>query len=135
MKLWPIALAGAFLLPLFAMSAPAGDASLITRGKYLVDDAGKCGDCHTPFTEKGEPDQTKYLKGAVLAFKPTVPMPVWADQAPAIAGLRMLDEKEAVHFLMTGTLADGKPARPPMPTYRFNEADAKAIVAYLKSLK
>jgi mono/diheme cytochrome c family protein len=135
MKVLAIALAGAFLLSIFAIGAPAGDSSQIARGKYLVDDAGKCGDCHTPFNEKGEPDQTKYLKGSVLAFKPTIPMPVWADQAPPIEGLRMLDEKAAVHFLMTATLADGKPARPPMPTYRFNEEDAKAIVAYLKSLK
>ena len=135
MKVWLGALAGAALLSVFAMGAPAGDEAQLARGKYLVDNTGMCGDCHTPFTEKGEPDATKYLKGSVLAFKPIVPMPAWADTSPGIAGLRFMNDQEAVHFLMTATLADGKQARPPMPAYRFNEADAKAIVAYLKSLK
>ena len=31
--------------------------------------------------------------------------------------------------------AEGQPLRPPMPPYRLNEADARAVAAYLKSLK
>ena len=33
----------------------ATSAALLARGKYLVEDAGLCGDCHTPLNEKGEP--------------------------------------------------------------------------------
>jgi hypothetical protein len=36
--------------------------------------------------------------------------------------------------MMTGIAFNGLPARPPMPQYRFNQQDAEAIVAYLKSL-
>jgi mono/diheme cytochrome c family protein len=109
-------------------------ASLAARGKYLVDDAGKCADCHTPFNENGEPIKEQWLQGATLIFKPTIPMPVWADKSSSIAGLPGWEKDAAIKFLMTGIAYNGLPARPPMPQYRFNQQDAEAIVAYLKSL-
>ena len=45
----------------------------------------------------------------------------------------MLDA-EAVKFLTTGVDPNGKMARPPMPTYRYDKKDAAAIVVYLRSL-
>lgn len=108
--------------------------SQIERGKYLVDGVGKCSDCHTPFTDKGMPDESKLLQGAPIMFKPTVEIP-WAEVAPGIAGLPMLSQKDAVAFLMTGKMPDGSMPRPPMPQYRLNKADAEAVVAYLKSLE
>jgi mono/diheme cytochrome c family protein len=106
----------------------------VARGKYLVEDIGLCGDCHTPRDEKGEPVKDQRLKGATLDFKPITPMPVWADKAPAIAGLPGWEDGAAIKFLMTGIAYNQLPRRPPMPQYRFNVQDAQAIVAYLKSL-
>jgi len=91
-------------------------------------------DCHTPFSEKGEPIKEQWLQGATLPFKPTVPMPVWADKSSSIAGLTGWEKDAAIKFLMTGIAFNGLPARPPMPEYRFDQQDAEAIVAYLKSL-
>lgn len=93
-----------------------------------------CGDCHTPHDEKGEPIRAKLFQGSALPFKPAVPMPVWADRAPNIAGLAGWKELDAVKFLMTGLASNRQPARPPMPQYRFNQEDARAVVAYLRSL-
>jgi len=106
----------------------------IARGKYLVESIGMCGDCHTPRNEKGEPIKEQWLKGAPLDFKPTVPVPVWADKAVNIAGLPGWEKGAAIKFLMTGIAYNGLPARPPMPQYRYNQPDAEAIVAYLQSL-
>jgi hypothetical protein len=39
-----------------------------------------------------------------------------------------------VKLLMTGMAYNILPGRPPMPQYRFNQEDASAIVAYLRSL-
>jgi len=39
-----------------------------------------------------------------------------------------------VKFLMTGVAYNDLPGRPPMPQYRFNQEDASAIVAYVRSL-
>jgi mono/diheme cytochrome c family protein len=109
-------------------------AATLARGKYLIENVGLCGDCHTPHNEKGEPIKEKYLQGAPLDIKPTVPVPVWADQAINIAGLPGWDRDAAIKFMMTGLASNGLPARPPMPQYRFNVQDAQAIVAYLQSL-
>ena len=106
----------------------------LARGKYLVEDVGLCGDCHTPRNDKGEPIKEQTLRGATLDFKPTVPMPVWADKASNIAGLPGWDKDAAIKFMMTGVAYNGLPSRPPMPQFRFNQQDAEAIVAYLKSL-
>jgi mono/diheme cytochrome c family protein len=129
----PLARAGAALGA--AAAAAAGPASdRVARGKYLVEQAGQCQDCHTPRDEKGEYVKEQWLMGGALPFKPVAPMP-WMAAAPPIAGLPTLTGEQAVHFLMTGE-RPGKPrVTPPMPEYRFDKADAEAIVAYLKSLR
>lgn len=110
-------------------------AALIARGKYLVGPAGRCGDCHTPMDKKGQPVKGQELQGAPLLFKPTVPVPGWADMSLPIAGLpTMASDEDAMSFFTTGKHLDGKTAAPPMPQYRFSKKDAEAIVAYLKSL-
>ena len=107
----------------------------IARGEYLVTAIGQCGDCHTPFNQMGGFVMEKWLQGKKLEFGPLVPMPVWADTSPNIAGLPGWDTGKAVEFFMTGLAPNGQPARPPMPAYKMNRADAEAVVAYLKSLK
>jgi mono/diheme cytochrome c family protein len=114
-------------------SRTASSAS-VAHGKYLVERVGMCGECHTPHHEDGEAIQEQWLQGAPIAFKPIVPMPEWADQAPSIAGLPGWTKEAAIKFLMTGVSAQGLPARPPMPQFRLNPSDAEAVVEYLKSL-
>lgn len=117
-----------------AAAGGSGNKQQIARGEYLVKGIGQCADCHTPFSDKGEPMMDKWLQGCKLTFAPTVPMPVWADTSPAIAGLPGWDEQQAVKFFTTGLAPNGQPARPPMPQYKLNKQDAEAVVAYLKSL-
>jgi mono/diheme cytochrome c family protein len=136
--LFGFAVVALMLAPILAgqkQKSRAASAALIARGKYLVVDVGLCGDCHTPHNDKGEPVQEKTLKGATLDFRPTVPMPVWADKAPNIAGLPGWEKDAAIKFMMTGIAFNELPSRPPMPQFRFNQQDAEAIVAYLKSLE
>ncbi len=116
-------------------SANAAGPSLaeVARGKYIVEQVALCGDCHTPHDDKGEPIAAQTLRGAPLAFKPTVSMP-WADKAPNIAGLRGWEESDAIKFLMTGKAYNDLPPRPPMPGYKLNKEDATAVARYLRSL-
>jgi mono/diheme cytochrome c family protein len=117
--------------------APGKSASKqqIGRGEYLVKGVAGCSDCHTPMNEKGELIQEKWLQGTKLFFAPTVPIPNWADTSPNIAGLEGWDHEKAIQLLMTGLAPNGQPARPPMPQYHMNRADAEAVVGYLESLK
>jgi mono/diheme cytochrome c family protein len=118
-----------------AQSKSGSKQQQIAHGEYLVKVIGQCGDCHTPMNEKGEFIPGKWLQGKKLDFAPTVPMPVWADTSPNIAGLPGWDHQKAVQFFTTGLAPNGQPARPPMPQYKMNRADAEAVVAYLESLK
>jgi mono/diheme cytochrome c family protein len=109
------------------------------RGKYLVQAVAKCGDCHTPATETGEPDGARPLKGAVLPFAPIQPVKNWHKTAPDLTSAGRLfqkwGEQGLVKFLTTGRGPSGNAADPPMPAYQMKQDDAEAIVVYLKSLK
>src|ERR1700756_1429810 len=106
MKFGALAICAGFVLAaVFASvrtsSAAGPSAEVLARGKYPVAQVGMCGDCHSPRDKKGEPIQEKYLKGSVLIFKPIIPMPVWADKSPNIAGLPGWEDGAAIKFLMT----------------------------------
>jgi mono/diheme cytochrome c family protein len=113
-------------------AALTGDA-LVARGQYLVQGIGGCNDCHTPMTPQG-PDMAHSLQGATLIFAPTIEVP-WAPIAPPLAGgpANYTDE-QFEHLLQTGDRPDGTHARPPMPQFRLNAEDARAVVAYIKTL-
>jgi len=127
-------LAGGALFATRALADKPASPGLVERGRYLVEQVGMCVDCHSPRTQTGEYDRSRWLMGAPIAFAPTVPMPAWAPAAPELAGLDTFTDEEAVRFLTTGLTQTDDHARPPMPEYRMSEDDAKAVVAYLRSL-
>ena len=108
------------------------------RGRYLVEEVGKCQDCHTPRTADGSPDRTRWLKGATLDFAPLHEVPGWHKTAPDLTSSSRLFERWQVkgmtEFLIRGKNPRGGKADPPMPEYHLSRDDAEAIVAYLKSL-
>jgi mono/diheme cytochrome c family protein len=108
---------------------------LVARGDYIVNRLGMCSDCHTPRTAQGQLDTANALKGAPIDLTPNHPIPGFAKMAPPIAGgLPHYTDAELVTFLETGKRPDGSFAAPPMPPYRMDRQDARAVVAYLKSL-
>ncbi len=125
------------ILPIAGAAASAAPVAppdpVVERGRYLTHQVAGCIDCHSPRDEFGRFVAERHLTGAVLGFAPTVPMP-WAPAAPSLVGLEGYTTEQGVRFLMTGERPSGVPPRPPMPEYRLNEEDAKAVVAYLKSL-
>jgi len=121
--------------PRLSSAPPDDQTKTVARGKYLAIDIGGCHDCHTPRDQQGQFIKDKWLQGSELFFKPAFPIPGWTSISPGIAGLPNWTDDQAITFLTTGTAPDGTEANPPMPRYRFNRADAKAVVAYLRSLK
>jgi len=113
-------------------AADRASSAEVQRGKYLVVEVARCGDCHTPTNDKGEPDTEQWMQGTALMFKPTASMP-WADASATIAGLPGWSTQDAVNFFMTGKYK-GQGPKPPMPDYHLTRRDAEAVVAYLKSL-
>jgi hypothetical protein len=112
----------------------AGEKGEVERGRYLVEEVAKCPECHTPRNERGELRRDAWLRGAPIWIKPVAPIANWADHAPSLAGFPSFTEEQGERILEKGTGPQGEVLRPPMHIYHMNHADAKAIIAYLKSL-
>ena len=118
----------------FATNPPAPtDPELIERGRHIVEAVAMCVDCHTPRLPTGQLDPDHALQGAALGFAPLAEMP-WAPAAPSIAGLAGRNEADVLHLLTRATRPDGTAPLPPMPAYRMSVDEARAVIAYLRSL-
>jgi hypothetical protein len=129
--------------------ALAQNADLVARGKYLVEVAANCGECHTPLTATGEPDDARHLAGHVTgtpvpsntSFKDfhtgavTYARNLTPDRETGLGGWTKEEFRLA---LREGIARGGRPLRRPMPWERFrklfSDADVDAIWAYLQSL-
>jgi hypothetical protein len=110
------------------------DKTEVERGRYLVEEVAKCPECHTPRNAQGELDHEAWLQGSPIWIMPVRPIPNWADRAPALAGFPSFTEEQGERVLEKGIGPEGETLRPPMHIYHMNHADAKAIIAYLRSL-
>jgi mono/diheme cytochrome c family protein len=123
------------LVPLTASAeSPAGQ-QVVSRGEYLVHRVAMCVQCHSPRTERGKLIDSKLLQGGRIPSGPLYANQAWATTAPRLAGLPGYDTQEIVELLTKGRRPTSNPPRSPMPPFRLERADAKAIVTYLKSLK
>jgi mono/diheme cytochrome c family protein len=91
--------------------------------------------CHTPKDEEGQLDDQQLLQGAPMPVESPFPRVKWAFQAPKIAALPGgWTEDDTARFLQTGVTPTGRTPQPPMPPFRMNDEDARAVAAYLASL-
>jgi mono/diheme cytochrome c family protein len=118
-----------------------GSPAAIARGKYLVDHVGACGDCHTPTNAMGMPMLDKYLSGTECLIKlPSGQCLNTRNLTSHSTGLlnRTADEikkmfRDGIRPAPTGDVA----LNPFMPYYVYHnmtDADADAIVAYLRTV-
>jgi mono/diheme cytochrome c family protein len=105
------------------------------RGKYIVENLSRCGQCHTPHDGAGNADRSHWLQGAPVWLKSAEPVEDWPLQAPRIAGVLPGTDEEVIKLLTTGIWKTGAPLRAPMPEFRMTTQDAEAVVAYLKSVQ
>ncbi|MBY0276796.1 cytochrome c [Candidatus Binatia bacterium] len=112
-------------------SASSGD---VARGRYLTHSVAMCIQCHTPRNADGTLDETRLFQGAAIPVESPFKGQEWAAQAPDIAGLGSFDEEDEMSVLTKGHRRDGHAPKPPMPPFRMSEEDARAVLAYLRSL-
>ena len=117
-----------------APQAMAGG-DLVARGKYIVEDVAKCGNCHTPYLPSGELDRSQWLAGASNPFLSARPNSDWPINCPRLAGTPPTTNAGMITLLTTAIWIDGKPLRFPMPRFHMTRSDAEAVVAYLRSLR
>jgi mono/diheme cytochrome c family protein len=116
----------------------SGQDSKVEHGRYLVEEVGRCQECHTPKTETGEFDKSRWMKGATLVGVPSAPVADWHQKSPDITSTSALwtrwGQDGFSKFLQTARNPRGGKAGPPMPAYMLTAEDADAMAAYLKSL-
>jgi mono/diheme cytochrome c family protein len=118
-----------------SVEPPDRVATPIEHGRYIVERVSMCFECHTPRDEHGELKRNDWLLGAPIPVSPPrFDEASWAIRAPRIAGMPGYTEEEGIRLLTRGIDRTGKPLRPPMPPFRLSEADARAVVAYLKAV-
>jgi len=129
-----LAIAGALL----GASASFAADSQVERGRYLVTVAG-CNDCHTPGYFLGKPDFSRTLGGSDVGFGiPGVGTFVGRNLTPdKETGLGGWTDDQVIAAMTGGVRPDGRHLAPIMPWMELahlTPEDAKAIVAYLRSL-
>ena len=122
-------------------SAPAGvDAATLSRGEYLVRYVAACGECHTPRDEDGNLDQSHWLAGVADRFDLTPDDDTTGSVSTANltpANLAGHPDDAILAAFLDGVGLDGSPLFPLMPYYAYHNmtaADAKAVVAYLRTV-
>jgi mono/diheme cytochrome c family protein len=127
------------LVVIFAgMTAAYAQNAEIKRGQYLVS-LGGCNDCHTPGYFLGKPDTARFLGGSDVGFEiPNLGTFYGPNLTPdRETGLGKWSAAEIVKAIRKGERPDGRILAPVMPWHAFanlTDADARAIVAFLKSL-
>ncbi|MGE0715536.1 MAG: cytochrome c [Alphaproteobacteria bacterium] len=125
-------------LTIFAAAALAQDGR-VARGKYLAA-IMDCTGCHTPGTFSGKPDMARLLGGESVGFEiPGLgifyPRNLTPDRE---TGIGAWSEADIIKAIRTGVRPDGRELSPIMPWRSYaalTDADARALVAYLKNLK
>ena len=129
-----IALAAGLAARSSAEQADASDQTLIERGRYITHDLAMCVQCHTPRDEAGRLIPGQEFRGAPVPATNTIRGLEWALRAPNIAGLVGFTDEQEMQLLTRGH-ADGRPVpKPPMPPFRMTREDARAVIAYLRTL-
>ncbi len=122
--------------------ASDGGQTLVQRGEYLVKHVAACGDCHTPRTNMGALDMTKWLAG-VPNFADIDPGSTTQGSVssknltPHATGLLSWTDTQIKQAFLEGVSKDGTALFPIMPYFVFHnmaERDADAIVAYLRTI-
>jgi mono/diheme cytochrome c family protein len=84
-----------------AAAKNSDQATLIARGKYIVEGVAGCGYCHTPRDQDGNPDHSRWLEGAPVFYEPARPMQGWANTVPRLAGLPPGSDADLIKLLTT----------------------------------
>ena len=134
-----ISFGGVFVavLMLGATTALAAD-SQVERGKCLIT-IGGCNDCHTPGSFLGKPDFSRALSGSDVGFAiPGLGAFVGRNLTPdKETGLGNWTDEQIIAAFTRGVRPDGRQLAPIMPWQELaalSSDDAKAIVAYLRTL-
>jgi len=107
--------------------------AMVSRGRYLTNALGHCGECHTPRNFLGAVKQDRLLAGGKGPEGKRIP-----NLTPT--RLELWSDAELKEYLLNGTTPDGDSANETMEevirntTSKLTADDLQAMIAYLRSL-
>lgn len=111
--------------------------SPVERGRYIVEVIGACGNCHTFYGPDGL-DESRHLAGG-NPYEDHGMVAIPSNITPDVeTGIGAWSDAEIIRAIREGIRPDGRVLGPLMPfeVYRgISDADAAAIVAYLRTVK
>jgi mono/diheme cytochrome c family protein len=130
-----------------AVVTPDAGQTPVERGQYLMNVLGACTFCHTPLRQDGTRDTDRLFAGVDCFVD--IDSPNFADNGnnfgcistrnltPDATGLKNATGQQIKDAFRNGIRTDGKKLAPIMPYWIFHnmtDADADAVVAYLRSI-
>ncbi|RYZ06616.1 MAG: c-type cytochrome [Myxococcales bacterium] len=111
------------------------DLAVIERGRYLVEGAAHCGECHGAEEPPGPSRLGRPMSGG-MEFQ----LPVGTFRVPNITtdeqtGIGRLKDEEIARFIRYGVKPNGQAALPFMPYADLSDDDLTAIISYLRAQK
>lgn len=111
--------------------------SPVERGRYIVEVIGACGNCHTPNGPEGKINSQNLAGGVHI---PDGGMNAWSSNITPDheTGIGSWTDEQIIRAFREGIRPDGSVIGPMMPIvlYRqISDRDARAIVAYLRTVK
>ncbi len=128
-------------------SADGSTQSQVARGQYIMNVLAQCTFCHTPLRPDGTRDLDKLLAGVDCFVD--IDSPTFTDNGNGTGcistrnltnhstGLKNATDEQIKNAFRNGIRTDGKKLAPIMPYWVFHnmtDADADAIVAYLRTV-
>jgi mono/diheme cytochrome c family protein len=127
------ALAGGVALPAVAQDQQA----MVARGTYLVNGPAACGNCHTRKNPDLSPQNDMFLAGGERFDTPVFTAYSRNLTPDKDSGIGTWTDEQIIRAMREGVTKEGEILGPPMPVptyHNMSDDDAKAIVAYLRTI-
>jgi mono/diheme cytochrome c family protein len=121
----------------FNTSFAQDQAAVLRRGGYLVNTVAACGNCHTLRAADATPTPGMFLAGGQRFDIPPGLARAKNLTPDKDTGLGSWTDQQIIRAMREGTTREGNILGPPMPVDYYNkmsDADAQAIVAYLRTV-
>ncbi|OWU86769.1 cytochrome C [Oceanicola sp. 22II-s10i] len=131
---YPFPLPPAYGPPVDSVTAPERGET-VEYGAYLAGPVAHCMECHS--LKNGMPDLENNLGGGGHEWHGPWGISVAANLTSHPDALAKYTDDEVIAMITKGTRPDGSPMFPPMPYAHYanmTDGDAKAVVAYLRTL-
>jgi mono/diheme cytochrome c family protein len=133
-----IVLAGAAMAGGVALPAGAQDQqAMVARGAYLVNGPAACGNCHTRKNPDLSPQSDIFLAGGERFDTPVFTAYSRNLTPDKDSGIGTWTDEQIIRAMREGVTKEGEVLGPPMPVptyHNMSDDDAKAIVAYLRTI-